>query len=72
MRVSRPRQTRVLLRENPPFGGPILNTVLSVPFAEPRLQKLVQVWNYHAHRVPLLHFASRVQTRDRAHSVPVP
>ena len=41
-----PGQTRVLLRQNLP-KGPILSTVLSIPFAEPFLQKLVNIWNYH-------------------------
>ncbi|KAL7532953.1 hypothetical protein ACHAXR_004954, partial [Thalassiosira sp. AJA248-18] len=41
-----PGQTRVLLRQNLP-KGPILSTVLSIPFAESFLQKLVNVWNYH-------------------------
>ena len=41
-----PGQTRVLLRQNLP-KGPILSTALSIPFVEPVLEKLVNIWNYH-------------------------
>lgn len=41
-----PGQSRVILRQHLP-KGPILTTALSIPFAEPFLQKLVQIWNYH-------------------------
>lgn len=35
-----------MLRQNLP-KGPILSTVLGIPFAEPVLKKLINVWNYH-------------------------
>lgn len=41
-----PGQSRVILRQHLP-KGPILTTALSIPFAEPFLQKLVRIWNYH-------------------------
>lgn len=41
-----PGRTRVLIRQNLP-KGPILSTFLSIPFSEPFLQKLVNIWNYH-------------------------
>lgn len=41
-----PGRTQVLLRQNLP-KGPILSTLISVPFAEPFLEKLINIWNYH-------------------------
>jgi hypothetical protein len=40
-----PQRTRVLLRQRIP-KGPILSTLLNIPYSQPLIQRLVRQWNY--------------------------